>query len=249
LIKTYRTIQQWDYWLAQDLGVNLLETEKEYLSHKLVEQYGKHILLIGVPHQYELMKQSTISNQVLLTSIINRHKHKNCIESEYYKLPIIPGSIDLVIVPHTFEFIDNPHQLLIEACRVVKPEGLIIIFGFNPFSFWGLKKWSVKSKNMPWQGSFIYSNKIKNWLKLADFELIKQDMLLFRPPMANYTIFKKLQFLEWVGKKIYAPFGGVYVLTARAKTVPLIPIRLRWKQKVSSALHVPLPGPTVRDYS
>src|SRR5207253_2283625 len=105
-----------------------------------------------------------------------------CIESEYYDLPIIPSSIDIVILPHLLEFIDNPHRLLSEACRIIKPEGFIMILGFNPISLWGLKKWWVKSKNIPWNSTFLHPNIIKQWLKLADFELIKQDTLLFRPP-------------------------------------------------------------------
>jgi SAM-dependent methyltransferase len=246
LVKTYRTVQQWDHWLRQHLGESLLEIEKQFLSTMLAERYGKHVLLLGVPNQHELLKCSVMSNQMMLTPLINKHNNKKCIESEYYKLPIIPGSIDLVMVPHTLEFLDNPHQLLVEACRVVKPEGLIIIMGFNPISLWGLKKWWVKSKNMPWQGAFININKVKNWLKLSDFELVNQDMLLFRPPITQFGIFKKLKFLEWLGKKLYAPFGGVYVLTAQAKTIPLTPIKMHWKQKLS-ALHATLPGPTMRD--
>jgi SAM-dependent methyltransferase len=245
LVKTYRIASQWDHWLTQSLGNSLLEVEKEYLSLKLAERYEKHVLLIGVPHQHELIKNSMMSHQVLLSPLINKQKHNKCIESEYYNLPIVPGSIDLVIVPHTLELLDNPRQLLLEACRVVKPEGLIMILGFNPISLWGLKKWSVQSKHMPWQGSFIHPTQVKNWLKLADFELVKQDMLLFRPPITNHSIFKKLKFLEWIGKKFYTPLGGVYVLMARAKTIPLIPIKLHWKQKLP-ALHAIFPGPTMR---
>lgn len=246
MVKTYRIITQWNNWLTQRLGKSLLEVEKEYLSLKLADRYGKHLLLIGVPQQNKLMECSVMSNRVLLSPLINKHRHNKCIESEYYNLPINPGSIDLVILPHMLELLDNPRQLLLEACRVVKPEGLIMILGFNPISLWGLKKWSAKNKNMPWQGSFIHPNKVKNWLKLADFELVKQDMLLFRPPIANFAVFKKLTFLEWIGSKLYAPFGGVYILIAQAKTIPLIPIRLHWKQKLS-ALHATLPGPTLRD--
>jgi len=245
LVKNYRTIQHWDQWLTHDLGACLLETEKQFLLHILADRYGKHAVLIGVPHQHDLLKCSIMSNQVILTPLINKHKHEKCIESEYYNLPVTPGSVDLVLLPHTLEFLDNPRQLLVEACRMVKPEGLIIIFGFNPISLWGLKKWWVKSKDIPWSGSFIPTNKVKNWLQLADFKLVKQDMLVFRPPIAHQATYQKLKFLEWLGKKIIAPLGGVYVLTAQAKTIPLTPIKLHWKQKLS-ALHATLPGPTMQ---
>lgn len=246
MVKTYRTVQQWDHWLTHYLGSSLLESEKQFLKSSLAGCYGKHVLLIGVPHQHALLECSVMINQVLLTPLINKHKHYKCIESEYHKLPIAPGSVDLVIVPHTMDFLDNPRQLLMEACKVVKPEGLIIIMGFNPISPWGFKKWWSKSKHMPWLGAFINAKKVKNWIKLADFELVKQDMLLFRPPLTHQGLFKKMKFLEWLGKKVYAPFGGVYVLTAQAKTIPLTPIKLHWKQTISP-LQATLPGPTLRD--
>lgn len=246
MVKTYRTIQQWDHWLAQFLGTHILEAEQKLLARIYAECYGKHAVLIGVPRQHMLLKSSVMSNRVIISPLINKHKHIQNIESDFYELPIIPGSVDLVILPHTLEFIDNPHRLLVEACRIVKPEGDIIILGFNPLSLWGLKKYLVKRKSIPWDGNFICTSKVIRWLKLADFQIIQQEMLLFRPPISQENIFQKLQFLEWIGRKCFTPFGGVYALTAKAKVIPLTPIKLHWKQKLSP-LSVTLPGPTMRD--
>ena len=116
---------------------------------------------------------------------------------------------------------------------MVKPEGEIIILGFNPASLWGLKKYLTRTKNSPWNGNFISPSKIIGWLKLADFQLMHEDMLFFRPPVSEEKIFNKLRFLEWVGRKCYLPFGGIYILTAKAKVIPLTPIKLLWKQKLS----------------
>ena len=149
-------------------------------------------------------------------------------------------------MPHTLELIDNPRQLLVEACRVVKPEGDIIIFGFNTMSLWGLKKWWVSNKKTPWSNHFIRGHTIKKWLALAEFELIKQDMLMFRPPILKPRIFNKLKFLDWIGYKMNAFFGGIFVIRAKAKTIPLTPIKLHWKQPLSP-LSPRLSGPTMRD--
>lgn len=246
MVKTYRTIQQWNHWLAQFLGTRILEAEQKLLTRIYAERYGKYAVLVGVPRQAMLLKSSVMSNHVVISPLINKHKHIQNIESDFYELPIIPGSVDLVILPHTLEFIDNPHRLLVEACRIVKPEGDIIILGFNPFSLWGLKKYLTKNKNIPWNGNFIGASKVIKWLKLADFQIIQQEMLLFRPPVSKEKVFQKLQFLEWIGGKCFTPFGGVYALIAKAKVIPLTPIKLRWKQKLSP-LSVTLPGPTMRD--
>ncbi len=245
MIKTYRTIQQWDHWLTQLLGMRVLEAEKKLLTHLLAERYGKHALLIGVPRQQLLLESSIIFNRVIISPFVHKPKPAHCIEGDFYQLPITPGSIDLVILPHTLELIDNPHQLLSEACRIVKPEGDIIIIGFNPVSLWGLKKYLMKNKQMPWAGNFIRATKIMNWLRLADFELVKQDRLLFRPPIAEQKMYQRLEFLEWIGAKCLVP-GGAYALTAKAKVIPLTPIKLHWKQK-PTVMSTTIPGSIMRD--
>lgn len=231
----YRTLQHWNQWLAQQfLGNKLLEAEKQILSSLLNRHFGKHALLIGVPHQYELLTATTIPCHSFVSPLISKDSRFSNIESDFHELPILTGSIDLVMLPHTLEFIDNPRQLLSEACRIIKPEGLIVICGFNLYSMWGINRLFAKQKTVPWSGNFLHSHKIKSWLKLADFEMEKQTSILFTPPVTQDKLFKKLHFLERLGSKCLPGLGGVYVILARAKVIPLTPIRLKWKQQLSN---------------
>jgi len=239
-------VQQWEQWLGQFLGETLIKTEQHFLATRFAERYGKYSLLLGVPHQHSMLDPLTINKHVVLSPLINKNTKITYIEGSYKELAIASGSVDFVVIPHTLDFVDNPVQLLNEACRVVKPEGDIVIFGFNPYSLWGLTKWWHGHKTIPWSGNFIPPAKIKNWLMLADFELVRQDMLMFRPPLQRRSLMQKLAFLEWLGAKSHAFFGGVYVINAKAKVTPLTPIRLHWKQQIS-ALRVTMPGPTMRD--
>lgn len=249
MAKTHRAIQHWDHWLMQSLGSRVLDAEQQFLPHLLTDCYGKHALLIGAPSQSRLLKFSAIPHQALLSPIINKNKSIHSIEGDFDELPIAPASIDLVLLPHILEYIDNPHQLLMEACRIVKPEGNIIIFGFNPYSLWGLKKRITHHNNtMPWSGNFMPASTVKKWLKLADFELIKHDTLLFRPPLQHHeSLYKKLKFIEWLGNKLWTPFGGVYMLMAKAKVTPLTPIKLHWKQQLSG-VQISISGPSIRNW-
>lgn len=249
MIKTYHVVQQWDRWLGHFLGEVLLKTEQHFLSSQFAQQYGTYALLIGVPHQHILLDGLPILNHIVLSPLINKNKELFYIESAYKELPIATGSVDLVVLPHTLEFLDNPRRLLNEACRIVKPEGDIIILGFNPYSLWGLKKWWVEHKKVPWSANFIPAFKIKDWLTLADFELIRHDRLMFSPPTTKKTLLKYLALVEKIGVKCNAFFGGVYAITAKAKVIPLTPIKLHWTQKINP-LHVSIPGPTtMRDIS
>lgn len=230
----YRTLQHWDQWLAHDfLGNSLLEEEQNLLACASLKHFGKHALLIGVPHQRSLLKATTIPCHSLLTPLIHKEKKISAIEGDLHELPIQTGSIDLAILPHTLEFVDNPRRLLAEACRVIKPEGLIIVYGFNPYSTWGLKKMLSHPKTAPWLGSIIHAQKIKSWLRLADFELEKQRTALFRPPITYSRFYQKLHFLERIGSKCFPILGGIYMIVARAKVIPLTPIKLKWKQQLS----------------
>ncbi len=230
----YRNLQHWDHWLAkQFLGKKLLEAEYDLLKKLLARHLGKHTLLIGVPEQYSLLDSSTIPCHSLVTSILAKEKKSNIIEGDFHDLPIATGSIDLVMMPHILEFVESPRQLLSEACRIVKPEGLIVICGFNPNSWWGFKKKVTHDKSIPWSGNFIPARSVRGWLQLADFEMEEQRATLFTPPVSQ-TVYDKLDFFEKIGSRFLPTiFGGVYVLVARAKVIPLTPIKLKWKQQLT----------------
>jgi len=251
LIKSYRAIHQWNHWLNHFLGSALLSAEHDIMLDLLRKNNGKNALLIGVPKQYSLLQDSTIPNRLLLTPLALHDKTIRYIESDWSELPIHSGSVDLVVLPHTLEHTDNPRQILSEACRIVKPEGSLIIFGFNPYSLWGLrKKWDSLQDHAPLisKGHFLSSSAIKQWLGLADFELTKQKTFFFRPPLTHQALFQRLKIMEWIGNKSHLPLGGVYVLMAKAKVIPLTPIRLHWKQPLASA-KLSIPGPNVRNYT
>jgi len=247
---SHRVIQQWNQWLNQGLGVQLLNAEKDLLEGFLNGIYGKHVLLIGVPAQGELIKSLLVPYHLLLSPLLTTPPKDEIrgIESTLNELPIASGSVSLVVLPHSLELVDNPRQVLSEACRIVQPEGHIIICGFNPFSLWGVRKWFPQKKDLQLNRRFHKAGTIINWLNLADFELIRLARTFYRPPLANEKISKSLRFLEWIGRKCHLPWGGVYMLMARAKVVPLTPIRWRWKQSLAAVtLPTSLTGPSIRN--
>lgn len=245
---SHRAIIGWDKWLIQELGQLILHKEKEILATWLSGIYGKHAILVGVPQQQDLLKFLEPPCHLLLTPLHSHHSGVKLIESSLYELPIASGSVDVVILSHTLELVDSPRQLLTEACRIIKPEGHLVICGFNPYSLWGIRKiWMRKNTEFPAM-HFLKNSTIKKWLHLSDFELVKESTTLYSPPIENPSILKKLHFLEWIGDICHLPCGAVYILMAKAKVIPLTPIRWRWHQKLAS-VSVPssIPGPTIRD--
>lgn len=234
LAHAYRKLQHWNQWLSQEfLGNHLLKSEAATLTKITSRHLGKQALIIGVPQQLSLLNSSKIPCHTVVTPIFFKADTHNYIEGDFYELPILTGSIDLVVLPHTLELVDNPRKVLSEACRIVKPEGLIAVFGFNPYSLWGLCKLFRSKKTIPWNANFLPSYKIRNWLELADFQMEQQKTILFRPPVNNPKVFRSLHFMEIMGKTFFPFCSSVYVSLARAKVIPLTPIKLKWKQQLS----------------
>lgn len=57
-------------------------------------------------------------------------------------------------------------------------------------------------------------------------------LLVHGATLLRVKTFNKLHFLERIGSLICPVLGGAYVLVARAKVIPLTPIKLKWKQQL-----------------
>lgn len=229
----YHTLQNWQQWLSHDeLGEPLLHAEQAHYQQLLESHYGKHALLIGVPAQMSLFKESIIPYHTLVTNLHHAQTSNLSIETDLDALPIQSGSVDVVALPHTLELIETPRQLLTEACRIVKADGLIVIVGFRPYGAWSLWKYFQREQRLPWAGNFISPLQIMTWLKLADFEVEQSTTCFYRPP-CRFARFQRLAFLEKWGKWCFPRWGSVYVIVARAKVIPLTPIRMKWKQNLA----------------
>lgn len=233
--RTYRKLQHWDNWLSQHtFGQFLLDIESETITELTKQHFGKHVAIIGSPHQSILFNAISLPCHCMMSPIMAKSAITGLIETSLHELPISGGSVDLVVIPHTLEFIDNPRQLLSEACRIVKPEGLIIVIGFNPYSLLGLSHLFLnkKKQQIPWNHHRINAYAIKTWLQLADFHVETHLTKLFIPSMRSSSIYKKLHFLESISHFCLPKMGGIYIVMARAKVIPLIPIKLKWKQQL-----------------
>lgn len=147
-------------------------------------------------------------------------------------LPFAENSTDLIVLPHALEFTDEPHQLLREIYRVMRPEGQLLIAGFNPFSLFGAKRYFGREQAMPWNGNFITLYRLKDWLALLGFEVAGGRLDCYVPPFKQEKWLKRFGFFEKAGDRWWPVAGGVYFLRATKRVLGMRVITPTWARRV-----------------
>jgi SAM-dependent methyltransferase len=142
--------------------------------------------------------------------------------TNFEALPFPENSLDLLVLPHSLELSQDPHATLREAERVLVPEGRLIVCCFNPLSLWGLKqkrshwykKLNLGELYLPEAGEFISYRRLRDWLKLLNFELESSEFGCFRPAVRSQAMLQRFAWMDKLGSRYWPILGAVYVVSA-----------------------------------
>jgi len=239
-------------WYQDTIGARLIDAERAELAGILPRLYGYHLVFMGDPGLTSLVRPSLIQHQILIdpeaTAALS--PLSRC-EATLSALPLLSDSVDVVVLNHLLEHISDPHEVLREANRVLIPEGHLVITGFNPISWWGgwhaIQKWR---KKVPPEGKMLSPNRLKDWLKLLNFQIVGGRTFCYRPPLRHEGLYEKLSFLDSWGERWCPYWGGAYTLVAVKRVIPLTPIKakFRLKPKIWEPAPETIPKPTSTVY-
>ncbi len=219
-------------WYARPLGRAVASAEREALARLLPTLFGYYLLQVGDTGD-DWLTDSRILHHVVMSHGLDQSAG-GVLQGLPMALPVRSDSLDAVLLLHTLEFAGDPHQVLREVDRVLVPEGHLIVLGFNPYSFWGLRRILGRRRGqVPWGGRFIGCNRLRDWLKLLGFELVKHQKLFYRPPVASDRLGRRLSFVARFCERWCPVLGGVYLVVARKKVSTLTPVRPRWRPRRS----------------
>lgn len=217
-------------WFAQSPGRSLLAVESYALRTVWPSLFGKVAVQLGCVGPVDLLDACNAPVRALLDLPGAPSARVARVYGELEALPFDSRSVDLMLLPHTLEFCADPHQVLREVSRVLTPEGHIVVLGFNPFSLWGLWRLALRRRGAaPWTGNFLNLVRLKDWLKLLDFEFVQGSMLYYRPPVVKETTMERLRFLDKAGDRWWPMAGAVYLLVAKKRVVGMTPLRPEWR--------------------
>jgi len=213
-------------WFATPPGRYLRAREQAYFDRALADIFGYHALQIGLT-ECPFLQASRISTRVT----IDLEEPAQVLADPHW-LPFAENSMDLIVLPHVLEFTDEPHQLLREVHRVIRPEGQVMIAGFNPFSLFGVKRYFGREQTMPWNGNFIALYRLKDWLSLLGFEVSGGSLDAYVPPHSQEKWLRRLSFFEKAGDRWWPIAGGVYFLRATKRLLGMRVITPQWSRRV-----------------
>lgn len=203
------SIQGLETWLQTPQGRYVLDWEQAKLDEALADVFGFNALQLGMPERDFLR-----TNRIPMHATLGNAEGTG-LRCDFTQLPIATQSVDLVVLPHVLEFYPEPHQILREVERILIPEGQLFILGFNPFSLWGLRQQLPPApQGFPWEGQYLSILRLKDWLKLLNFELDRGAFGAYAPPCKTQKWLKRWSFMELAGDRWWGFAGSVYMVRA-----------------------------------
>jgi SAM-dependent methyltransferase len=215
-----------DDWLESPSGRYVMAREQDYFDSAVADIFGYHALQLGL-HQVDLLRSSRIPLRVCVGPEAGAG-----LRADFQDLPIESNSIDLMVMPHTLEFAGHPHQVLREVARVLRPEGHVVIAGFNPMSLWGLRRGIGARRDFPWTGHFIHLARVKDWFALVGLEIVAGSMACYAPPCTEQKWLDRWGFMEKAGDRWWPIAGGVFFLQAIKRVRGIRLIMPKWSDRV-----------------
>lgn len=230
-------------WYNTPMGSRLIEVERQLVARALAGRFGTHMVQLDSGYHRPLFEPRLYGCGVLMTQLDNRAPCPS-VRGDAEALPFEPESLDALIMHHTLDQCDNPYQAVREAAQTLRPGGILVIVGFNPFSTWGLRALFSRARAGLWRSRFISSNRVSDWMQLLNFELERSEKHGFMSPFSRPAWLSKLRFFGRLQKSLLPVTGSVYLLVGCKQVPGRINGRARWRAK--PILESGLAGRTIR---
>ena len=214
-------------WLQGPVGQRLLALEERILEQALEQVFGFQLLQIGTwgeSHRF-VQHSKTLRHSVLCTE----DQEGVAVIGNPDELPIASDSVDAVILPHTLEQHDDPHQVLREVQRVLVCDGHVIITGFTRMSAWGLRQ--LIRPGSRGIGHPLAERRVTDWLRLLNLEPVNSIKYFYTLPIEHEGLLERTAGLERFGSKWWPFLNGAYALIAKKSMVRISMVGPLWHRR------------------
>lgn len=219
-------------WLQSPAGHYLLDWEQSRMDEVVADIFGFHALQVGLP-ELDALRANRMPHRWVSADSFDGPDHPSAgprasligLRCDPEALPFDAKSLDLVVLPHTLELAADPYHALNEVDRVLRPEGRVIILGFNPASLWAVRQHAgrlVRSAGihrhrppfLPADGEFLSVRRLRDWLRLLSFEVESGRYGCYRPAVQSPLWLERCAWMDPWGDRWWPVFGAAYYLVA-----------------------------------
>ncbi len=231
-------------WMQTPQGRRLLAAELRELRSTLDSVFGDYFLQIGAWGGDAFLRLARTRRAGVLAE---QPAPGVAVVTRAEQLAVATDSVDAVLLAHALETHPDPHGLLREVHRVLRPEGQLIVLCFNPRGLWGLRRLASRGRFPPGARHLIAEHRLTDWLRLLNYRVHEAAFCHYQMPMglngrfadhaANQTPPKPMRRLLDKGKRFLRAaltrnvFAACYVLVAQKEIYPLTPVRPAWRTR------------------
>ena len=239
-------------WLKTPPGKYLLAWEREQFNQTVSDIFGYHALQLGFPELDALRANRILHQWLAVPTFANAVKHRTALDASSSQqnakplaalvtdpgvLPFSANSLDLLVLPHTLELSQDPHATLREVERVLVPDGRVVISGLNPTSLWAMRqrrahfyqRFGRSDLFLPEAGEFIGYWRLRDWLRLLNFEVESGRFGCYRPAFKAEKWLSRFEWMDKAGGRWWPIFGAVYFLVAVKRVRGMRLLEPAWK--------------------
>jgi len=235
-------------WLRTAIGKALLAEEARQVEDALGGVFGDHLIQLGQwgPRnqfvQYSRTRRAAVLGcNAASGPVAGPHAREVDAVVDCDCLGIYSDSVDAVLMPHILEVSPDPHAVLREVDRILRPDGQVVVLGFNPISWWGLRRVIARGRFPPGVRHMISEHRLRDWLSLLSFSVLRAGFYFSAAPIRRGVSRGRAlaPLRQWSG------FSGCYILVARKEMFTMTPIRPVWTRR--RRIVGGLVNPTTRD--
>ncbi len=230
-------------WFETPPGRYLQRWEQDILDQAVVDLFGYHALQLGLPVVDGLRANRMPHRWLALAPGEDSAGQAVHLRTDYDALPFDAASLDLVVLPHALEMSTDPHATLREVERVLVPEGRVVITAFNPASLWGLRqrrahlyrRLGVGRLFLPEAGEFLAWRRLRDWLRLLDFEVETHRFGCWRPALSSEQWLERFDWMDPLGERWWPFFGSAHCIVAVKRVRGAKLVGATWKRRATIA--------------
>lgn len=216
-------------WLGSPLGQHLLAQESALVARALDQVFGLQLLQIGAWGNPGTLLANARTQRYALVGVAPTPGIS--VLADPAELCVVSDSVDAVVLPHTLELSEHPHDVLREIDRILVGEGHLLILGFNPVGPLGLRRTLSRRRFPPGVKRFIGERRMRDWLSLLGFDVLSVSGYFHTLPINRAALSQRPLTLGSRQGAFWSKLAGAYVLLAQKKVYTLTPIRPKWRKK------------------